>query len=54
MLELKPDKMTYEALELRAAALEKEIDKGRQVEKNLRRQNEYLTALHETSWDLTC
>ena len=49
MLDLKPDKMTDEQLVLRAGELEREIYKVKQAEKTLRRQNEYLTALHETS-----
>jgi nitrate/nitrite-specific signal transduction histidine kinase len=49
VLELKPDKMTDEQLVLRAGELEREIHKVKQAEKALRRQNEYLTALHETS-----
>jgi PAS domain S-box-containing protein len=49
VLDLKPDKMTGEQLVLRAGELEREIYRVNQAEKNLRRQNEYLTALHETS-----
>jgi PAS domain S-box-containing protein len=49
MLDLKTGKPTYEALEQRAGELEREIYKVKQIEANLRRQNEYLTALHETS-----
>ena len=49
MLDLKPDKMTDEQLVQRAGELEREIYKVNQAEKTLRRQNEYLTALHETS-----
>jgi hypothetical protein len=49
VLDLKPDKMTDEQLVLRAGELEREIYKVKQAEKTLRRQNEYLTALHETS-----
>ena len=49
MLDLKPDKMTDEQLVLHAGELEREIDQVKQAEKALRRQNEYLTALHETS-----
>ncbi len=49
MLDLKPDKMTDEQLAQRAGELEREIYKVKQAEKTLRRQNEYLTALHETS-----
>ena len=52
MLDLKTEKMTYEALEIRARELEKAIYKLNQTEKTLRRQNEYLTALHETSLNL--
>jgi PAS domain S-box-containing protein len=49
VLDLKPDKMTDEQSMPTADELEKEIDRIKAVEKNLRRQNEYLTALHETS-----
>ena len=49
MLDLKPDKLTDEQLVQRAGELEREIYKVKQTEKTLRRQNEYLTALHETS-----
>ena len=52
MLDLKTEKMSYEALELRARELEKEIYKLKRAEKTLLRQNEYLTALHETSLNL--
>ena len=49
MLDLKTEKLTQEAMEQRAVELEREIYKVKQIEENLRRQNEYLTALHETS-----
>jgi PAS domain S-box-containing protein len=49
VLDLKPDKMTDEQLVLRAGELERELTKVKRAEKTLRRQNEYLTALHETS-----
>ncbi len=49
MLDLKPDKMTDEQLVLLAGELERELAKVMRAEKTLRRQNEYLTALHETS-----
>ncbi len=52
MLDLKTEKPTYEALEQRVGELEREIYKFNQAEKTLRRQNEYLTALHETSLGL--
>ena len=49
MLDLKTGKKTYEELEHRAGELEREIYKVKQAEETLLRQNEYLTALHETS-----
>ncbi|MEJ2286522.1 MAG: PAS domain S-box protein, partial [Desulfobacterales bacterium] len=49
MLDIKPDKMTDEQSMPAADEPEKEIDRIKQAEKTLRRQNEYLTALHETS-----
>ena len=49
MLDLKTEKMTDEELVQRAGELEREIFKVKQAEETLRRQNEYLTALHETS-----
>ncbi len=52
MLDLRPEKLTYEALEQRAGELEREIFKVKRAENTLRRQNEYLTALHETSLGL--
>ncbi len=52
MLDLKPEKLTYEELELHTGELEREIYKTKQAEESLRRQNEYLTALHETSLGL--
>jgi hypothetical protein len=44
--------LTYEALEQRAGELESEIYRINRAEKMLRRQNEYLTALHETAHGL--
>jgi nitrate/nitrite-specific signal transduction histidine kinase len=41
--------MTAEQLLMRAGELEREICRVNEAEKTLRRQNEYLTALHETS-----
>ena len=52
MLDLKTEKIAYEALETRARELEEAIDTFNQTENTLRRQNEYLTALHETSLNL--
>jgi len=52
VLDLKTGKLTYDALEERAGALEREIFKVKKAEETLRRQNEYLTALHETSLGL--
>ena len=52
MLDLKTGKKTYEELEHRAGELEREIYKVKQAEETLLRQNEYLTALHETSLGL--
>ncbi len=52
MLDLKTGKKTYEELEHRAGELEREIYKVKQAEESLLRQNEYLTALHETSLGL--
>jgi PAS domain S-box-containing protein len=49
MLDLKTEKLTDEELVHRAGELEREIYKVTQSEETLRRQNEYLTALHETS-----
>jgi len=49
VLDLKTEKLTDEELVHRAGELEREIYKVTQAEENLRRQNEYLTALHETS-----
>ncbi len=49
MLDLKTEKLTDEELVHRAGELEREIYKVTQAEETLRRQNEYLTALHETS-----
>jgi len=52
LFDLKTKKTTYEDLEHRAGELEREIYRVKQAEKALRRQNEYLTALHETSLGL--
>ena len=51
-LDLKTEKSTLEELGDKAGALEREILEARQAEAALRRQNEYLTALHETSLGL--
>jgi nitrate/nitrite-specific signal transduction histidine kinase len=52
VLNLKEQKLSDESLELRVKGLEKEIYQLGQVEQSLRRENEYLTALHETSLGL--
>ena len=52
VLDLKTGKPSYENLEQHTAALEREIYRIKRAEKMLRRQNEYLTALHETSLGL--
>jgi PAS domain S-box-containing protein len=52
VLNLKENKLSDESLQLRVKALEKEIYQLGQIEQGLRRQNEYLTALHETSLGL--
>ena len=52
MLNLKENKFSDESLQLRVKALEKEIYQLGQFEQALRRENEYLTALHETSLGL--
>ncbi len=49
MLDLKPDELTDEQLVQRVRQLEKEMYRVKRTEETLRRQNEYLTALHETS-----
>ena len=49
MLDLKTGGKTYEELEHRSGELEREICEVKQAEKTLRRQNNYLTVLHETS-----
>jgi len=51
-LDLKTEKPAREALAERVQQLEGEIREARQAEAALRRQNEYLTALHETSLGL--
>ena len=45
-------KLTCDTLERKAAALERAVVEARQIEEALRRQNEYLTVLHETSLSL--
>jgi PAS domain S-box-containing protein len=52
VLNLKENKLSYESLQLRVKALEKEIYQLGQIEQARRRENEYLTALHETSLGL--
>jgi len=52
VLDLKTEKPTDEQLEQRTAALEREVYKLKRAERKLHRQNEYLTALHETSLGL--
>ena len=52
MLDIKSRDKTYEAQMHRADELEREICKLKQAEKILCRQNNYLTALHETSLGL--
>ena len=52
MLNLKENKLSYESLQLWVKALEKEIFQLGQAEQARRRENEYLTALHETSLGL--
>jgi len=52
MLDLSSENMTQDQLAGRVAELEKELRGVKQVEDALRRQNEYLTALHETSLGL--
>ncbi len=47
------NKPTYETLEKKIGRLEKESQKLKLAEKAVRRQNEYLTAMHETSLRLT-
>ncbi len=49
MLDLKAGKKTFKAPEQQIRALEREINKVKQADEILLRQNEYLTALHETS-----
>jgi len=49
VLDSKPDELTDDQLVQRAGQLEKEIYRLKRAERTLRRQNEYLTALHETS-----
>jgi PAS domain S-box-containing protein len=52
VLDLKTEKITCEALAHRIRDLEREISKVKQTKETLLRQNEYLTALHETSLGL--
>jgi PAS domain S-box-containing protein len=52
VLNLKENKLSYESLQLRVKALEKEIYQLGLAEQALQRENEYLTALHETSLGL--
>jgi PAS domain S-box-containing protein len=52
VLSLKENKLSYGGLQLRVEELEKEIYQLAQVEQAVRRENEYLTALHETSLGL--
>ncbi len=52
MLDLKTGKPTDEQLAHHTRELERELFKAKQTEETLRRQNEYLTALHETSLGL--
>ena len=52
VLDLKYETMTHEELAQRAGELARELSDVQQAEKALRRQNEYLTALHETSLGL--
>ena len=51
-MDLKPVRKNHEELEHRAGELEREMCKVTQTEETLLRQNEYLTALHETSLGL--
>jgi hypothetical protein len=52
VLDLKTGEKTYEELEHRARQLERALYKVKQAEETLLRQNEYLTALNETSLGL--
>jgi PAS domain S-box-containing protein len=52
VLDLETGEKNYEELEHRVGQLEREIYKVKQAEETLLRQNEYLTALHETSLGL--
>ena len=51
-MDLKPENITREKFTERAGALDKELGDVKLVAETLRRQNEYLTALHETSLGL--
>jgi len=51
-MDIKTQTSTCETLEQKAGRLERELFDARQVGETLRRQNEYLTALHETSLGL--
>ena len=52
MLDSTTENMTREELAERAGELDNELRDVKQAEEILRRQNEYLTALHETSLEL--
>jgi len=52
VLDSTPTSMTREALAERTGALERELRDVKQAAETLQRQNEYLTALHETSLGL--
>ena len=52
MLGLEHENMTYQELAERVRELDKKLREHQQAEDILRRQNEYLTALHETSLGL--
>jgi PAS domain S-box-containing protein len=52
VLDLQTEKKSYEQLEGRVRELERELYKVKRAEETLLRQNEYLTALHETSLGL--
>ena len=51
-MDLKAEKLSPEVLQAKAGTLENAIAAARRAEAALRRQNEYLTALHETSLGL--
>jgi PAS domain S-box-containing protein len=52
VLDLKIEKVTSELLKEKTGALEREVFEIKKAEETLRRQNEYLTALHETALGL--